>query len=274
MRIVCQEGLLPGANVRERFAACKEYGFDGIEPRGASVRENSALYRELSQEYDLPVTSLCLGWEGCMLDPDPKVRRKAMDGMIELLQIGDTLGGVGLVVPPLLGYRQPILPDLSPLANGVTLEKQLLVLLLQEIAAQIQDLKSVFVLEPLNRYEQHFPRTVADGVEIAGQVQSRNIGVLADFFHMNIEEANIEATLRDFAGKYHHVHLADSNRLLPGQGHLDFPRYIRALVETGYDGVMALECGIGGDPKVELPRCRKYLTDLIVQAQQAENAHA
>jgi sugar phosphate isomerase/epimerase len=42
------------------------------------------------------------------------------------------------------------------------------------------------------------------------------------------------------------VHVADSNRLQPGCGHLDFRPGFRALKEFGYDGPLAIECRIDG----------------------------
>ena len=51
---------------------------------------------------------------------------------------------------------------------------------------------------------------------------------MADFFHMGIEEVDIAASIR--ANRQHlvYVHVADSNRLQPGRGHLDFRPGFRA----------------------------------------------
>jgi sugar phosphate isomerase/epimerase len=69
-----------------------------------------------------------------------------------------------------------------------------------------------------------------------------NLKVLADTFHMNIEEVNLAASLRG-AGEYlGHVHLVDSNRQAPGHGHLDLPAVVGALNDIGYAGFAAFEC--------------------------------
>ncbi|MBS7648555.1 sugar phosphate isomerase/epimerase, partial [Candidatus Bathyarchaeota archaeon] len=60
-----------------------------------------------------------------------------------------------------------------------------------------------------------------------------------------------------------HVHLADSNRLLPGYGHTDFKSGFLSLKKIGYKNFMALECGIPGNPEEELPKCVKYLRSLL-----------
>jgi sugar phosphate isomerase/epimerase len=43
------------------------------------------------------------------------------------------------------------------------------------------------------------------------------------------------------AGRLWHVHLGDSNRLPPGQGHLDFPAIVATLREVGYQGYLSAE---------------------------------
>ncbi len=53
--------------------------------------------------------------------------------------------------------------------------------------------------------------------------------VLPDAFHMNIEEIDILKTIDTFLPFFGAFHCADSNRLAPGMGHLDFPLIIDHL---------------------------------------------
>jgi sugar phosphate isomerase/epimerase len=69
---------------------------------------------------------------------------------------------------------------------------------------------------------------------------------MADFFHMGIEEADIAASIRAAGNHIRYVHVADSNRLQPGRGHLDFKPGFRALKDIGYDGYLAIECRVDG----------------------------
>jgi len=69
----------------------------------------------------------------------------------------------------------------------------------------------------------------------------RNGGVMADTFHMNIEERSISGAILAYGNLLNHVHLSDSNRLAPGLGHVDFAEVLQALVEVGYGGSMAFE---------------------------------
>ena len=118
------------------------------------------------------------------------------------------------------------------------------------------------MIEPLIRYETHLINTLQDAAATAARANHPAIRILADFFHMNVEEADIAASIREHGDAIGHVHLADSNRLNPGRGHLDFAPGLRALVDAGYDGVMALECRIAGDPMDELRNTANFVRDL------------
>ena len=69
---------------------------------------------------------------------------------------------------------------------------------------------------------------------------------MADFYHMGIEEADTAASIRATAPHLVYVHVADSNRLQLGRGHLDFRPGFRALKAIGYDGPLAIECRVDG----------------------------
>lgn len=68
-----------------------------------------------------------------------------------------------------------------------------------------------------------------------------NTGMLMDTFHMNIEEADITASIRQCAPEIQYVHIADSNRRYPGAGHTDFLSILRTLREIGYEGALSAE---------------------------------
>jgi sugar phosphate isomerase/epimerase len=65
--------------------------------------------------------------------------------------------------------------------------------------------------------------------------------LLADLFHMNIEECDLAAALRAGAERIGHVHFVDSNRQAAGQGHLDFAPIAAALLQSRYSGFLSAE---------------------------------
>ncbi len=117
-------------------------------------------------------------------------------------------------------------------------------------------------IECLNRYGTHLTNTLAQGTRIAKRVGLHTVKIMADFFHMNLEEADIVASPGDADNYGAHVHLADSNRFVPGCGHLDCRPGLMCLHESSDDGVLARECCLAqhwrllgyqeGDPLTEL----------------------
>jgi sugar phosphate isomerase/epimerase len=78
-----------------------------------------------------------------------------------------------------------------------------------------------------------------------------HVKLTADFFHMNIEEKNIADSIINYREHIGHIHLADSHRYQPGDGHMDFISGFGALMNIGYDGFMAFECRVLGDNHAE-----------------------
>jgi sugar phosphate isomerase/epimerase len=105
------------------------------------------------------------------------------------------------------------------------------------------------VYEPLNRYETNLCNTVADGVSLVQSLSTGNVRLLADLFHMNIEEADPAAAIRAGKGHIGHVHFVDSNRRPAGCGHTDFAPVAAALHEIGYDGYASAEAFPWPDPE-------------------------
>ncbi len=97
------------------------------------------------------------------------------------------------------------------------------------------------IYEPLNRYETNLCNTLADGVQLLESLSSDNVVLLADLFHMNLEESQMDVAIRDAGRRIGHVHFVDSNRHPPGAGHLDFPPLIQALAAIGYAGYLSAE---------------------------------
>jgi sugar phosphate isomerase/epimerase len=97
------------------------------------------------------------------------------------------------------------------------------------------------VIEPINRYETNYINTIQDALQFIGDVDLYNLGILADTFHMNIEEANLAESLQLAGDRIHHVQFTDSNRLAAGRGHIDFRVLAAALRDSGYRGYLSTE---------------------------------
>jgi sugar phosphate isomerase/epimerase len=119
--------------------------------------------------------------------------------------------------------------------------------------------------EPLNRYETNLVNTVEDGVKLLDSLSTRNVKLLTDLFHMNIEEADVPAALRSGGKHVGHVHFVDSNRRPAGCGHTDFEPIARALRDIGYEGYVSAEALPYPDPDEAARRTiaayRKYFQE-------------
>jgi sugar phosphate isomerase/epimerase len=117
------------------------------------------------------------------------------------------------------------------------------------------------LIEPVNRYENPGLTTAAAAAALIDGAGG-GIGLVLDTFHMNIEEADPAATLRAFARRIGHVHLADSNRRLPGEGHLPLGAWLAELRAAGYDGTIGIEALHVDDLDAAAARAAAALDDL------------
>lgn len=255
----CQDHLPPGKTLAERLTNLRAYGFDAVELLGWGLQQRLPETRIALEASGLPVSAICAGFEGSLLHPEPAQRRIALDGIKRLLEVAEELHAGGLIIAP--DYGTPALPDLRPAADPAALQHELLAAGLRELGEHLHGMRSALYLEPLNRYESRALRRTAPAVSLCKEVGSPNILVLYDAFHMAIEEADPVAALREAGPYLGYVHLADSNRQLPGHGHTDFAALLGVLREMDFTGAASLECGIPGDPADLLPKCAAYLRE-------------
>jgi sugar phosphate isomerase/epimerase len=95
--------------------------------------------------------------------------------------------------------------------------------------------------EPLNRYETNLLNRVGETAEWLRRLKTKNVRVLADLYHMNIEETDLAAAFMEAGPLVGHVHFADSNRRAIGFGHTNVAPIIAALRSIGYKGYLSAE---------------------------------
>ena len=99
----------------------------------------------------------------------------------------------------------------------------------------------ILLLETINRYETILVNNAAQALNLLDEVKSENLKILLDTYHMNIEERLIEESLRMTKDCVKYVHFADSNRLAPGWGYINFKSILSTLNEIGYEGFIGFE---------------------------------
>jgi sugar phosphate isomerase/epimerase len=260
VKLAAQEHMLPGDTVEEKFAAAQSVGFDGIELRGFGDGVFAGRFDELraARANGVVMPTVCVAYDRFIGDFDPERRAQARAHMKVLLDGIVEAGGFGAVTPAAFGLFTRKLPPFEP-PRSPEQDRAVLLEELDALATHAASVGATVLLEPLNRYEDHMVNTVAAAVDLVREVGSDSLRVIADIYHMNIEEVDIAGSLREIAPYLGHIQLGDSNRLEPGAGHVDWAAITAALDDIGYAGWMAMECGISGPPLEVLPKVSALL---------------
>lgn len=257
--------FFPG-DFRGKFAAVKRLGFDGFEIDGKALRENAAEIEGAAAAEGLPVRMVCGGYTGWIGDFSEERRQCCLREIGETLRIAGALGIGGIVVPAAWGMFSLRLPPMTP-PRSAGEDRRVLLDSLSRLDRIAGETGTRIFLEPLNRYENHMILRVEEAVSLIREGGFTRVLVTADFFHMNIEEARIEETLDRFAPWIGHVHLASSQRLEPGAGHLDYLPGFRALLGRGYPGGFCFECRVESDePERAYARSLALIHDRLTKA--------
>ena len=232
--------ILLRGDIAEAFRQAAEFGCQGVELHLRRADDvDVQVVKRLAADYALGIPTLGTGMAALQdgltfSDPDAAVRARAVErvrGHVELAAEVGSAVTIGSVSGRLGRGAEEERRSRRALALGC----------LAEVCRLAEPLGVTVLLEPLNRYECDYINTLADGMGVAAEVGAPNLKLLADTFHMNIEEVDLGASLRAAASRLGHVHLADSNRQAPGYGHLDFAAILDTLVGIGYQGYLAME---------------------------------
>lgn len=222
-------------------AACRKagtLGYDAIElfPPGPDAVSPAALRAHL-EEHGLALAAVGTGagWVKHRLNlvhPEAAVRARALDFIRAMIDFAGPFQA-----PAIIGSMQGRSGDgVEPAAAAGRLAEAL------EVLGEHAGSYGVpLVYEPLNRYETNLANTVDQGMTLLRSLSTRNVVLLADLFHMNIEEADLAAAIRRGRGGIGHVHFVDSNRRPAGLGHIDYAPIVGALEEIGYEGFASAE---------------------------------
>ena len=95
-------------------------------------------------------------------------------------------------------------------------------------------------IEPLNRFETYLLNRADQALALAEAI-GPDCGVCLDAFHLNMEDADMHASIRKAGKRLVDFHVADNNRMAPGQGALDWAKIVGTLKSIGYDGALTVE---------------------------------
>jgi len=248
--------------LREKAEALQRAGFEGIE-LGPEWLDRPA--EQILADLDgtgIVVTAIVGSIQ--LLHPDRAVREAGVQLDRKRVELAQALGAEAVIEVPVFGPRQ--FPDLTPVLFSHELEDRLLIAGLWELVPDLERTGVTLLIEPLNRYETYYLNRQEHGAEICQAVGPTRVKILADFFHMHLEEPNLADALRQVGPHLGYIHVADSNRLEPGAGFLDFRTPFAALKEVGYDGWITVESGASKDPETALREAHQRLREWWAEA--------
>jgi sugar phosphate isomerase/epimerase len=218
----------------------RRMGYDGVELALATAGDVDApRIRTLLEAHGMGLSAVSTGrvyaeQHAWLTNPDAGVRARAVEILTGLVDLAAELGAARVNIGRVRGF----VPDGESIetAEGRFFEG------IGLVADRAASLGVNIVVEPVNRYEINYINSVLpDGIEMVRRLGRPNVRLMPDVFHMNIEDASVHDSLVAADGMVGYVHLADSNRWAPGQGHTDFPAILDALRTIGYDDWVAVE---------------------------------
>ena len=236
-------------------------GYDAVEVEGEPQRHDPHRIRKLVEDAGLTVSSVCPNFteERDLSHPDPQVRSVAVAYLRAVAELAAEVGAPLFIVAPTAYAR--VQPIADPFDEWLWAIEGI-----RTVGDHASSLGVDLTLECWNRYGTHMLNRLEEGAGMWHEAGLANGGLMADTFHMNIEERSISGAILAHGNLLNHVHLSDSNRLAPGLGHIDFAEVLRTLVEIGYVGNLAFEL-IPTLPNVlELAQDPPSLDDVASQA--------
>lgn len=230
-------------DLERSMAKAAELGFDAIELFTASAAAVDQIeLASLLAKYQLKLAAVGTGagkvLHGLTLtDPSEAVRKQAISFISDMIVFGAAFGAPAIIGSMQGQQVQDRQQALAWLAEGLRI-----------LSHQAEEQGVALIYEPLNRYETTLFNTLEAGVNFIESEDLRNVKLLADLFHMNIEEADMPASIRAHVLHIGHVHFADSNRRPVGNGHAEMGPVASALKEMGYEGYVSAEAFPWPDP--------------------------
>ncbi len=235
-------------------------GYDAVE---IHIRDPWELEIEqilkVCREEGLTVSTLGTGL-GYVVDklslthPEAKVRQEAVKRLLDHIQVASYFGA-GVII----GSMRGVIGEAGQFKQYEGYAAEGLALCLEKA----KECGVTLFLEAINRYETNFLNTAEEGLDFLARFNSPYLKLHLDTFHMNIEEADFSESIKKAGEALGHVHFADSNRLYPGRGHIDFKEIIIALRDIAYNGYIALECLPYPSPEEAAAGALKYIKRLL-----------
>ena len=134
--------------------------------------------------------------------------------------------------------------------------------------ASYADKKGITIVVEPTAAATNLIETADDALELMRSVERDNVKVMFDTLHAIYRNEIPADYVRTMGKDLVHVHFSDSNRLLPGEGRVDWFGLMQTLQECEFDGYVTMELGLDSrvaDPDQIARTALKFLKDVESQ---------
>ena len=222
----------------------KTIGYDGVEflvgaPDESAYKRIGTYTRDLGMA---TTTVFVLGADENPIDPDSKVRAKALDKIKWTIDRSHDLGAKLICGPFHSAFT--VFAKRAPEEQEYDWSAEVL----YAAGDYAKEAGIMLAPEALNRFECYLCNTMDQLTHLLTKVNHPNVRGMFDTHHANIEEKKLGDAIRKIAPNLSHVHISENGRGTPGSGHVPFDDAFSALAEIGYTGWLTIEGFTRNDP--------------------------
>lgn len=255
-------------NLADNIKLASNLGYDAVEfavknPESVDIEA----LKKILEQYNIPALTFGTGQvffdQGLSFsDKDKNKRENAVKSVKRIIDLAANFNA-SIIIGLIRGKVHSI--DGNP-ENAIKKAEEKVSICLKECMDYSEKYGTRFFIEPINRYETNIFNTLSSVSSFFNRYKDifdlNRIGILADTFHMNIEEPVIEKSIQNHIKMIKHVHFADSNRWAPGYGHTDFERIFKVLKDNNYSGYISFEILPLPDPVAAARDALSYIKNL------------
>jgi len=237
----CIEMLFCNLSLKDRIKKAKEFGFNAIEFWHWKNKDLNLIKKECKKN-ELEVSSFIGIIDNQMVDP--KDEEKCVEEFKESLNAAIYLNCKNLVL-----HVNTVCSDLTirPTSDVLSSEEKesSIVNILNIIITLASKFDITTYLEPLNVIRMckgYFLTHSKQALNIIEKIDSKNLKLLYDIYHLQIMEGNIISTIEENIDLIGYIHIADvPERHEPGTGEINFENIYKKLLELDYNGYVGFE---------------------------------
>ena len=247
-----------------------ELGINNIELSGDPSNFYSKSMLELFNTFSISILGVSGKWTSSkemkspiLLTSDPHILSYSKNYVKECIKICNFFGGSIFNICLLSDYhlKKDWNHEMIPNKEKKKLLKKS-VNILSELTRFSKDFGVYLLLEPLNRYSTPFCCNTVDAMFVTSNLNNDYFSILLDTYHMNIEEMDFSDSIIKSKDFLKHIHFADSNRKMPGLGHINFNSILKTLRKIQYNNYIGLEPIVDRNYKVEIRQGLNFLNKL------------